>query len=36
MQVDRGQWVVSMALLDSTDNGHDGAAVEDLEPIAQA
>ena len=36
MQVDRGQRVVSMALLDSTDNGHDGAAIEDLELIAQS
>ena len=37
MKVNRGERVVSMALVDSTqDNGHDGAAVEDLELIAQS
>ena len=37
MKVNRGERVVSMALVDSTaDNGHDAAAVEDLELIAQA
>ena len=37
MPVNRGERVVSMALVDSTaDNGHDEAAVEGLELIAQA
>ena len=37
MKVNRGERVVSMAPVVSTqDNGHDGAAVEDLELIAQS
>ena len=36
MKMDRGERVVALAPVDSTDNGHDGAAVEDLELIAQS
>ena len=37
LAADGGERVVSMALVDSTrDNGRDGAAVEDLELIAQS
>ena len=37
MKVNRGERVVSMALIDSTqDNGHDEASIEEMELVAKA